>query len=113
MSRFTKNTVLPHRLKADLVLEEGVVEVSFEAAGEGDGGGRPAHGEGEVQLAARLNLLGVLGGEVHLDDLHMEAICLLSCQRKSCKSYLHPKRLSLSIPLLKAKKTAVAHATRW
>ena len=53
----------------DLVFEEVVLEVTVEASGEGLGGRLPVHGVGVAQSGAHLQWHGVLGGEVHLDNL--------------------------------------------
>ena len=63
---------------ARLVLEEVVVEVALEAAREGDGAGRPAHGVAELHVHARHDRLRVLARQVHLDDLRAASSGALS-----------------------------------
>ena len=55
-----------------LVLEEVVVEIALEAAGEGDGTGRPADAVGELHIHPRHDRLRVLRRQVHLDDLRTQ-----------------------------------------
>mmetsp|Transcript_599 Transcript_599/g.1735 ORF Transcript_599/g.1735 Transcript_599/m.1735 type:complete len:265 (-) Transcript_599:354-1148(-) len=52
----------------DLVLEEVVVKVALEAAGEGGGGGRPLHAVRELQSLPHRQRVRLLAGQVHLDD---------------------------------------------